>query len=60
MQKVDSINSYELYDSMNELPVEWRNLMLDARTATQTAYVPYSDFHVGAAVNSSTKLWPSA
>lgn len=50
MQKVDSINSYELYDSMNELPLEWRNLMLDARKATQTAYVPYSDFHVGAAV----------
>lgn len=50
MQKVETKNSYDLYDSIDELPAEWRNLLLEARKATNKAYVPYSDFHVGAAV----------
>lgn len=38
------------YDSLAEMPVEERELMERAMAATDTAYAPYSHFHVGAAV----------
>lgn len=50
MIKVEAKTSYELYDSVNDLPADYKNLILEARKATQTAYAPYSNYHVGAAV----------
>lgn len=40
---------YEHYDSMADLPAEDRELAEAARKACDTAYAPYSKFHVGAA-----------
>lgn len=41
---------YSEYDSLEELSTDERELMEAAMKATETAYVPYSQFHVGAAV----------
>lgn len=41
---------YSEYDSLEELSTDERELMEVAMKATETAYVPYSQFHVGAAV----------
>lgn len=38
------------YYSVEELPTEWKNLVLEARKMTQKAYAPYSNFYVGAAL----------
>lgn len=43
------IDYYE-YDSLAEMEPQHRQLMEAAMKATDTAYVPYSHFHVGAAV----------
>jgi cytidine deaminase len=50
MKTIRTEISYDLFDSIDELPVEDRNLMLEAIKASSTAYAPYSNFHVGAAV----------
>ena len=50
MQKIQLTSSYEEYNSLNELPAEYKSLMLEAHDAAKTAYAPYSAFHVGAAV----------
>ncbi|HMT30821.1 MAG TPA: cytidine deaminase [Bacteroidia bacterium] len=50
MKKISSEISYDLYDSANELPETDRQLLNDAISAAGTAYAPYSNFHVGAAV----------
>ncbi|HOZ83355.1 MAG TPA: cytidine deaminase [Bacteroidia bacterium] len=50
MQKIQLTSSYEEYNSLNELPADYKSLMLEAHEAAETAYAPYSDFHVGAAV----------
>lgn len=50
MKRVEANTSYELYDSIDELPSEYKNLMLQAQNATKTAYAPYSNYYVGAAV----------
>jgi cytidine deaminase len=42
--------AYAEYDSVAELPEEDRRLMEAAMEATESAYAPYSQFHVGAAV----------
>lgn len=42
--------AYSEYDSLSELSQDDRTLMEQAMKATETAYVPYSNFHVGAAV----------
>ena len=39
---------YKVYDSIDALPAEKKELLLKAREATSTAYAPYSNFHVGA------------
>jgi len=49
-QKIISEINYDLYDSVSELSGEDQNLLKDAIEATETAYAPYSNFHVGAAV----------
>src|SRR6478736_1544542 len=41
--------SFEVYDSIDELDADDRQLLIDARKVTDKAYAPYSDFHVGAA-----------
>ena len=39
---------YTVYDSVDELPEDDKNLLLEARKVTEHAYAPYSRFHVGA------------
>jgi cytidine deaminase len=41
--------SFEIYDSIDELGAEDRQLLIEAREVTEKAYAPYSNFHVGAA-----------
>ncbi|HMO32409.1 MAG TPA: cytidine deaminase [Lacibacter sp.] len=48
MIKQESQFSYELYESINELPEDDKWLLDQAREATQKAYAPYSRFQVGA------------
>lgn len=50
MKNVTQQISYQLYDSSNELEAADRELLEAAVAATDTAYAPYSNFHVGAAV----------
>ncbi|MBK7853646.1 MAG: cytidine deaminase [Bacteroidetes bacterium] len=50
MEKIETCSAYELYASVEELNAEDKNLLMRAQKATQTAYAPYSDYHVGAAV----------
>ena len=40
--------SYLVYDSIDELPADKKELLLKAREATKNSYAPYSNFHVGA------------
>ena len=41
--------SFEVYAGIDELNAEDRQLLTEARNATDKAYAPYSNFHVGAA-----------
>jgi len=50
MKKITDQISYDLYDSASELPDEDRELLDQAIASTDSAYAPYSNFHVGAAV----------
>jgi len=45
--------SFEVYDSIDELNVDDRQLLIEARNVTVKAYAPYSNFHVGAAAKLS-------
>ncbi len=40
--------NYNVFDSIDELPEEQRNLLSQARAITAQAYAPYSNFQVGA------------
>jgi cytidine deaminase len=40
--------NYKIYDSIDELPEDERQLLNEAREVTKQAYAPYSHFHVGA------------
>ena len=48
-EKIININYME-YNSAEELPAEYRELLEMALKATCNSYAPYSGFHVGAAV----------
>ncbi|MEO8146374.1 MAG: cytidine deaminase [Bacteroidia bacterium] len=50
MQVIAQQTVYELYNSIDELKSEDKNLLLKAMEATSSAYAPYSHFNVGAAV----------
>lgn len=50
MQKKDINIGYNEYESLNELPADYRLLMEKAAEATKSSYAPYSKFNVGAAV----------
>lgn len=41
--------SFEVYAGIDELNAEDRQLLAEARSVTDKAYAPYSNFHVGAA-----------
>ena len=41
---------YQLFKSEDELDLEFRSLLADARDAVKLSYAPYSNFHVGAAL----------
>src|SRR5690349_5285531 len=45
--------SFEVYDSIDELSADDQSLLIQARRATENAYAPYSNFHVGAAAKLS-------
>ena len=49
MKKSESILTVLEYDSIEELNAEDSWLLTEARSATQFAYAPYSNFNVGAA-----------
>lgn len=44
---------YEVYNSIDELKDDDRNLLQQAKDITSTAYAPYSNFHVAAAAKLS-------
>lgn len=50
MKSLIITSTLELYDSLEELPEEVRDLMGEACEAREKAYAPYSRFKVGAAV----------
>ena len=50
MKKEQFVCPYTVYESVDELPARDAELMRLAHEATQSAYAPYSKFHVGAAV----------
>ena len=50
MRKEQFVCPYEVYDTIEELPQPDAELMRRAHEAARSAYAPYSQFHVGAAV----------
>ncbi len=50
MKKISLTIDYLEYDSMDELTAEDKSLMQQAHEAGKSAYAPYSNFSVGAAV----------
>ena len=50
MKKINISSSGIVYDDINELPLDDRNLMDAAVQATHNSYSPYSRFKVGAAL----------
>jgi cytidine deaminase len=49
MRKERQDFSYDVYDSIEELPAQDASLLKKAQEVTSNAYAPYSHFHVGAA-----------
>lgn len=50
MELINQNIVYELYNALDELNAEDQNLMQQAVAAVSSAYAPYSNFNVGAAV----------
>ena len=50
MKELRIVSLFRQYDSPEELPAEDKNLLMMAREAAKSAYAPYSQFYVGAAV----------
>ena len=50
MKKLTISADLEVYDSIDEMPGEAKNLMNKAVEARETSYSPYSHFRVGAAI----------
>ncbi len=51
-EKIMNMN-YREYNTADDLPAEYRELLGMAAKATENSYAPYSNFHVGAAVKMS-------
>ncbi len=49
MKEITHNFSFKEFESVNELPVAYQELLLKAKSATENAYAPYSKFRVGAA-----------
>ena len=50
MKKIKVESGLEVFDDLKELPQDIQNLMHAAFEARESAYAPYSKFHVGAAI----------
>ncbi len=50
MKSITISTTIDIYDSIEELPLEVINLMKTAVEARKKAYAPYSKFQVGAAI----------
>ena len=50
MKKIKIEAELEVYEDFSELPQDIQQLMKDAFAARDSAYAPYSEFHVGAAL----------
>lgn len=50
MKKIEFHAEYEVYEDENSLPLAAKALLFQAKAACKTAYAPYSNFKVGAAV----------
>ena len=50
MKKEKISFEYEIFDSLDELQAENKQLVSKAHSISKSAYAPYSKFHVGAAV----------
>ena len=50
MKKIKIESELEVFDDLKELPQDIQNLMHAAFEARESAYAPYSKFHVGAAI----------
>jgi len=53
MQRQKFEFSFEVFENIDELNQQDQQLLIEARRATQNAYAPYSNFHVGAAAKLS-------
>jgi len=51
MRELNITTTFKVYDSIEELDTETKNLMQIAIEARKTAYAPYSNFSVGAALS---------
>lgn len=50
MKKIEITTSLEIYNTIEELPLDIKSLMLQAIEIRKKAYAPYSNFQVGAAI----------
>ncbi|WGK95611.1 MULTISPECIES: cytidine deaminase [Flavobacterium] len=50
MNKITITTNFDVFESIQELPIDIQNLMQEAIAIRKTAYAPYSNFKVGVAL----------